>query len=82
MRKKNLRNFYTLKHIIKVALTNYLAEEHAREYATCNVKDGTRPMSEQTFNSPPPIPNSDEPPELNVKPNEWHYAVKPMSSPI
>ena len=32
-------------------------------------------MSEQTFNLPPPIPNSDEPPELNVKPNEWHYVA-------
>jgi hypothetical protein len=32
-------------------------------------------MSEQTFNSPPPIPSSDEPPELNVKPNEWHYVA-------
>jgi hypothetical protein len=32
-------------------------------------------MSEQTSNSPPPIPNTDEPPEINVKPNEWHYVA-------
>lgn len=30
-------------------------------------------MSEQTVNSPPPIPNSDEPPPLSAKPDEWHY---------
>jgi GYF domain 2 len=32
-------------------------------------------MSEQTSNSPPPIPNTDQPPEINVKPNEWHYVA-------
>jgi hypothetical protein len=30
-------------------------------------------MSEQTYNSPPPLPNADEPPQITVKPNEWHY---------
>jgi hypothetical protein len=31
-------------------------------------------MSEQTSSSPPPIPETDEPPE--IKPNEWHYVAK------
>jgi GYF domain 2 len=32
-------------------------------------------MSEQTSNSPPPIPSTDRPPETNVKPTEWHYVA-------
>lgn len=30
-------------------------------------------MSEQPSSSPPPLPNVDEPPEITIKPNEWHY---------
>jgi GYF domain 2 len=30
-------------------------------------------MSEQTYNSPSPLSNADEPPEITAKPNEWHY---------
>ena len=29
-------------------------------------------MSEQASNSPPPIPNADEPPEITPRPN-WYY---------
>jgi hypothetical protein len=32
-------------------------------------------MSEQISNLPPPIPAKDEPPEINLKPNEWHYVA-------
>jgi hypothetical protein len=33
-------------------------------------------MSEQTSSSPPPLPDTDEPPEINVKPTKWHYVAK------
>ena len=32
-------------------------------------------MSEQTYNSPPPIPSTDESPHLNIAPNEWYYVA-------
>ncbi len=32
-------------------------------------------MSEQISNLPPPIPAKDEPPEINLKPNEWYYVA-------
>src|ERR1700759_363005 len=35
--------------------------------------DGNRPMSEQTYNSPPPSTSADEPPPITGKPSEWYY---------